>query len=142
MGAVVVYLNGRPVLRQGVIASDPARVQARGSFLQPGAVPTGGPAEQVLAVRYAPWRPPLSAASIDQRAQFLLRLNSPQNYWLNEAKEKDKANGFLVFLGISALLALLHLAFFRYNPTQRANLYFACSALTAAIERFSGQCTW
>ncbi|MFD1470604.1 ATP-binding protein [Hymenobacter caeli] len=136
-GAIEVYLNGRLVQRHGVINADPARVVARGRFPQPGQVPAGGPAEQVLAVRYAPWQPPL-LAGVDRAPQLIVVLCSPQAFWQGQAREKDNARVYLVLLGFSALLALLHYAFYRYNPAQRANRYFARFALAAALASLAG----
>ena len=132
VGAIEVYLNGRLVQRQGVLAADPARVQPMGHFLPPGAVLAGGPAEQVLAVRYAPWRP-LLPVGLDQRPQLRMGLVAPQQFWEGRARERDSGLVFLVLVGFSALLAFLHFAFFYYNPSQPANRYFARFALTVAL---------
>ena len=105
---------------------------ARGRFPQPGQVPAGEPAEQVLAVRYAPWQPPL-LAGIDRTPQLSVFLFSPQVFWQGQAKEKANSQVYLVLLGFMVLLALLHYSFYRYNPAQRANRYFARFALTAAL---------
>ncbi|WP_223648769.1 sensor histidine kinase [Hymenobacter psoromatis] len=137
VGAIEVYLNGRLVQRQGVLAADPARVQPLGQFLPPGAVPAGGPAEQVLAVRYAPWRP-LLPLGLSQRPQLRVTLFAPQQFWEGRARERDSAIVLLVLVGFSALLAFLHFAFFYYNPSQPANRYFARFALTIALGSLLG----
>ena len=132
IGAIEVYLNGQLVQHQGLLAADPARVQPSGRFLQPGALPAGGPAEQVLAVRYAPWRP-LLPRELDQAPQLRMSLFAPQQFWEGRAREQDSALVLLVLVGFSALLAFLHFAFFYYNPSQPANRYFARFALTIAV---------
>ncbi|UOQ98584.1 ATP-binding protein [Hymenobacter sp. 5317J-9] len=132
LGAIEVYLNGQLVQRQGIINADPARVVPRGRFPQPGQAPAGGPAEQVLAVRYAPWQPPFLMGA-DRGPQLTAFLFSPQVFWQGQARERDNARIFLVLLGFSVMLALLHYAFYRYNPAQRANRYFARFALAAAL---------
>lgn len=58
-----------------------------------------------------------SEAQVEQRAARWLR----------------SAIGNSVVIGIFGLLTLLHLAFFGYYPAQRANLYFAFSALALAF---------
>jgi two-component system NtrC family sensor kinase len=140
-GAVEVYLNGRLVQRQGIINADPTHVVPRGRFTQPGQVPAGGPLEQVLAVRYAPWQPPL-LLSIDRAPQLWIVLLSPQAFWQGQERERDNAQVYLVLLGFSGLLALVHFAFYRYNPAQRANRYFARFALVAALASFGAYCIY
>ncbi|OGX85671.1 ATP-binding protein [Hymenobacter glacialis] len=140
-GAVEVYLNGRLVQRQGVINADPAQVVPRGRFPQPGQVPAGGPAEQVLAVRYAPWQSSL-LVGIDRTPLLTSVLFNPQVFWEGQGKEKNNSQIYLVLLGFSALLALLHFAFYRYNPAQRANRYFARFALASALASFGAHCMY
>ena len=86
-------------------------------------------------MRYAPWQPPL-LVGVARAPQLTVFLVSPQAYWEGQAREKDNARVYLVLLGFSALLALLHYAFYRYNPAQRANRYFARFALAAALTSF------
>ena len=132
LGACEVYLNGRLVLRQGQLNADPTRVISRGRFPAPGEVPAGGPSVQVLAVRYAPWQPPM-LGGISHQAQLLLQLFTTQQFREDEVRQRAGATVFLVAMGVFALLSLLHVAFFRYNPAQRANLYFAFFALAATL---------
>lgn len=139
LGACEVYLNGHLVLRQGTLAADPARVRPRGVNMQPGEVPAGGPAEQVLAVRYAPWQPPL-LFGLGQRPQLQLRLFAPRQYGEFVARAQTSFSVFLVAMGCFGLLTLLHLAFYRYNPAQQANRYFARFALALALAFLSGYC--
>jgi two-component system NtrC family sensor kinase len=47
-----------------------------------------------------------------------------------------------VIAGIFGLLTLLHLAFFRYYPAQRANLYFAFFALALALDSLATIVQW
>ena len=131
--ACEVYLNGGLVQREGLVDADPARVRPQGRLTPPGAVLAGGPAgDQVLAVRYAPWQGPL-LGGLAQRPLLRLTLVAPQHFWANRGQDKDNALVFVVLMGFSALLAVLHFAFFHYNPSQRANLYFALFALTATL---------
>ena len=140
-GAVEVYLNGRLVQRLGVINADPVGVVPRGRFPQPGQVPAGEPAEQVLAVRYAPWQPPL-LVGIDRVSQLGVFLFNPQVFWQGQAREKDNSQVYLVLLGFSALLSFLHFAFYRYNPAQRANRYFARFALASVLASIGTYCMY
>jgi multisubunit Na+/H+ antiporter MnhB subunit len=58
---------------------------------------------------------------------------TPQQFWEGGAGVRDQARIYLVMLGFCALLTLLHLAFYYYNPAQRANRYFALYALTGVL---------
>ena len=138
-GAIEVYLNGRLVLRQGVIDADPARVRPVGQRPPPATVPAGGPAEQVLAVRYAPWQPLLPMA-IDHAPQLYLALFTRQQVSEASAEIRENALVLLVVLGFSALLAFMHFAFFYYNPSRPANRYFAIFALTGALASLLSYC--
>ncbi|ALW86697.1 hypothetical protein AUC43_17390 [Hymenobacter sedentarius] len=140
LGACEVYLNGRLLMRQGQLNANPSQVVPRGRFPKPGPLPTGGPAVQVLAVRYAPWQSPLLG---DIRAQphQVMWLFTAEQFWTDEARQRTNATAYLVPIGFFALLTLLHWAFFRYNPTRRANLYFAYFALALALAFVAGYCT-
>ena len=138
LGACEIYLNGRLILRQGTLAADPAHVQPRGVNVLPGEVPAAGPAGgQVLAVRYAPWQPPV-LFGIRQWRQLQVRLFTPQQYWSFVLQGRAVSSVFLVAMGIFGLLTLLHLAFYYYNPAQQANRYFALYALALAVAFLSG----
>ncbi|SFQ77758.1 ATP-binding protein [Hymenobacter arizonensis] len=132
-GACEVYLNGNLMQRHGLVDLDPAQVRPQKRLAQPDVVLASGSAsEQVLAVRYAPWQGPLLGGLV-QRPLLRMTLVAPQHFWARRGQDKDNALMFVVLMGFSALLAVLHFAFFHYNPSQRANLYFALFALTAAL---------
>ena len=124
LGATDIYLNGQQVTKPAdrtrtVYASVPAPVE----------VPANGPAEQVLAVRFTPWQP--SPLLLGTSRLPLLRL------WRGSVAEQRHADanqavsvGFDFLLAtVYLLLALLHYAYIHYNPSQRANQYFAQSML-------------
>ena len=138
-GALEVYLNGRLVQRQGVMAADPAKVVSGGIYPPPCPVPAVGPAVQVLAVRSAPWKPLLLPRS-DQLPHLVVGLFTPQQFWERREQQKAAPLVLLLLVGFSAPLAFLHFAFFYYNPTRRANRYFARFALTVALAALLGYC--
>jgi two-component system NtrC family sensor kinase len=131
MGACDVYLNGQLLLHQGQVSANPAQVLPQALLSPPAEIPANGPAEQVLAIRYAPWQSPLFGVS--SVPQLALRLYSPAQFWKAQVVEGSSAPFYLLLVGIAGLLTLLHLAFFRYNPAQRANLYFARFTLALAL---------
>ncbi|SFQ78897.1 ATP-binding protein [Hymenobacter arizonensis] len=139
-GAWEIYLNGRLVQRAGLVRVIPAQVPDPHK-LPAVVVPAGGPAEQVLAIRFAPSQSPLRRLGTEpQLLEVFLR---------SEAQVQQRADGevrtailYGAVTGIFGLLTLLHLAFFRYYPAQRANLYFAFFALGLALNCLVGLILW
>jgi len=137
LGAAEFYLNGRLLMRHGQLNADPARVRPRGRYPRPGIVPANGPAEQVLAVRLAPWQPALPN-SFGQESLLAVNLHNPLTFLEGYDKEKSSGLILLVLLGFSGLLAVLHYAFYHYNPARPANRYFARFALVTALAAGGG----
>ena len=128
-----LYLNGQLVQRQGVLAANPAQVRPTGSPIAPVEIPANGPADLVLAVRLAPWQPPL-VQDMPRDKLLMLSLVSGTHFWARDADQKVSTG--IIFNttgGVVGLLMLLHLAFFYYNPARRANLYFALYTGTLAL---------
>jgi len=136
LGAWQLYLNGRLVQHKGTLHPDPTRVHLLGHWDGPESVevPLTEPGEQVLALRFAPWRPPLMWG-IGGNPLLSLRLLAGWQVRAQVAERGPARTVHCVVAGVFGLLTLLHLAFFRYNPARRANLYFAgyagCLALGA-----------
>ena len=128
-----VYLNGKLLQRYGTVSSQPDAVRPYGDNPEPVAVRFDQPGEQVLAVRFAVW-PPITYFS-DNFYQFLLRIRLDGiDQTIRETRRQQAAQmPSLVVSVVFLLLSLLHLAFFRYNPGQRANAYFALYTLTGTI---------
>lgn len=128
-----VYLNGRLLRRYGTVSNQPDAVRPYGDNPEPIAVRFERPGEQVLAVRFAVW-PPISHFS-DNFYQFMLRirLNGVAQAIRETRKQQAAQMPSLVVSVVFLLLTLLHLAFFRYNPGQRANAYFALYTLTGTV---------
>ena len=91
---------------------------------EPVEVPSAGPTTLVLAVRFAPWRPVLMRA-FRQGSLLSVRLCGGAQLRQAEREQAEARPIFLVTGCVAALLMLLHVAFFYYNPARRANLYFA-----------------
>ena len=119
-----LYLNGRLMQRQGVLAADPTRVRPSGVNPEPVDVPGTGLAEQVLAVRLAPGNPPPLLLG-NETPLFSMRLLGGAQLRKMETERTDARTIFIAVGGVAGMLLLLHLAFFYYNPARRANLYFA-----------------
>jgi signal transduction histidine kinase len=125
---------------RGYRAGHPAQVPDSYK-LPPVVVPAGGPAEQVLAIRFAPWQSPLLRLGSEQQLlEVFLRSEALVREQADEGVRSVLNNS--VMAGIFGLLTLLHLAFFRYYPAQRANLYFAFFAGALALNGLVGPILW
>ncbi|QHV99334.1 hybrid sensor histidine kinase/response regulator transcription factor [Spirosoma endbachense] len=130
-GASEIYLNGQLLHRWGVVSADPKKVIAFDPLWKPIPLPLRKTGEQVLAVRFA-HQPGIHYTTVFEHQ------NPP--IWI-QVKKQALADTFYqqwlvvterlhVFL-ISAcgLLAILHLAFYRFDPSRKANLYFGMWAV-------------
>ena len=130
-GATEVYLNGRLLHRYGRVSADPAQVQPGPFTAPPLEVHFAGPREQVLAVRFAPWGP---LAWFKDNISFLrVRITGLPGLLRRNAERAVAPTDYFAAGAVFLLLSLLHLFFRRYNPAQRANLYFAYYAGSAAL---------
>jgi signal transduction histidine kinase len=139
-GAWEIYLNGRLVQRAGIVQAIPAQVPDPHK-LPPVIVPAGGPAEQVLAIRFAPSQSPLLRLGSEQQLLEVFLRSEEQVQKQTDAQVRGAISDGVI-IGVFALLTLLHLAFFRYYPAQRANLYFAFFALGMALNRLLSLMEW
>ncbi len=128
-----VYLNGRLLGRYGTVSDQPGAVRPYGDNPEPIAVRFDQSGEQVLAVRFAVW-PPITHFS-DNFYYFLfrVRLSGIAEAIRTARNQQATQMPYLVVAVVFLLLSLLHLAFFRYNPGQQANAYFAAYTLTGTI---------
>ena len=130
-GASEVYLNGYLLHRYGRVSADPEQVQPGPFTAAPLEVHFAGPREQVLAVRFASWRP---LGWFKGNINFLRVRVTGLPGLLRRNTERAVAPTYYFAIGaVFVLLSLLHLFFRRYNPAQRANLYFAYYAGAAAL---------
>ena len=130
-GASEVYLNGRLLYRYGRVSADPAQVRPGPFTAAPLEVHFAGPREQVLAVRFAPWGP---LAWFKDNINFLrVRITGLPGLLRRNAERAVAPTDYFATGAVFVLLSLLHLFFRRYNPAQRANLYFAYYAGAAAL---------
>ena len=128
-GTADLYLNGR------LLTDSAHRARTRGYLLAPGLqeVPANGPAEQVLAVRLVPRRLSPLMPEADRILPLQLRLVTAAQQQQREVVVAERNAIYWVMGAVFLLLALLHYVFYLYNPTQRANRYFARYALTFSL---------
>jgi serine phosphatase RsbU (regulator of sigma subunit) len=129
-GASEVYLDGRLVVRNGIVSSDAARERPfyandfSGMALEPGCA-------HVLAVRYSNVR----ENNFDNGMRgFGLNLRSVQSA-ANAYHRWDIAKTVVpsFFVGAFASLALLHMLLFAFHRGSREHLYFAIFATALAV---------
>ncbi|WP_240935642.1 hypothetical protein [Hymenobacter sp. HDW8] len=139
-GAWEIYLNGRLLQRHGRVQANPTYVPDSDK-LPPVVVPRGGPAEQVLAIRFAPWHSPLLRLAGGKQLLNVYLRSEAQVQQRVDARVKVVLRESMMG-GIFGLLTLLHLVFFRYYPAQRANLYFAFFTGTFALGFLAAFSQW
>lgn len=131
VGASEIYLNGQLLHRWGVVSADPKKVIAFDPLWKPISFPLRKTGEQVLAVRFA-FQPGIHYTTVFE--------NQNPAFWI-QVKKQASADAFyqqcLVYverfwvfmIGVCCMLAILHLAFYRFDPTRKANLYFGLWAV-------------
>ncbi|MCC3154560.1 sensor histidine kinase [Hymenobacter sp. BT770] len=135
-----VYLNGRLLRRYGTVSANPALVQPYWPDGEPIELPASSAgAEQVLAVRFAQWAPFRAFNSFFVPMLVEAHLTGlPQLVQNFEQEATFKTSDMLLF-GAFLLLSMLHFAYYYYNSTQNANIYFALyTLLTACSFCFTG----
>ncbi len=126
-----IYLDGQLVERFGVLSADPAKAVPIGTnqvyrevYLTPGT-------EHVFAVRFAMYQ---GASLIRNRGSlFWLTLDNFADYQAIKQLELPRNEVYIIVVSFFFLLSLLHLAFYRYDPQRRANLYFAVYNIISTI---------
>ncbi|GAB3290005.1 ATP-binding protein [Hymenobacter tenuis] len=131
--ATEVYFNGKLVRRYGVLHPDPSEVLPYWPDGEPIELSLSNQPEQVLAIRYAKWPGFTTFSDFFVPLFFKAHLDGlRQVVMYNEREATFKTSDMLLF-GIFLLLSMLHLAFFLYNPAQRANLYFTLYTLAVSV---------
>jgi two-component system, NtrC family, sensor kinase len=126
-----IYLDGKLLKRCGTLSATPSGVVAK-NLISPLEIRFIPGREHVIAVRFAP----LPAAFIYQNTATLMEptlMGLPQS----SAREDNFERSVFLYgslFTLFALLSLLHISFYRYNPEQRANLFFALYTGLSAIE--------
>jgi signal transduction histidine kinase len=132
-GASEIYLNGKLLHRFGVVSTNPNAIKAF-SPDRPFSLPNSRNTEQVLAVRYT-LQPRIKYSTHygKENKGLFIRVNTLENgnYQYPDLIYQAKANMFRV--GVFAILAILYLAFYLFNRTQKVNLLFSVYAFIQAI---------
>ncbi len=132
-GASEIYLNGKLLHRFGVVSTNPNMIKAF-SPDRPFSLPNSRNTEQVLAVRYT-LQPHIKYSTHfgQENKGLFIRINTLENgnYQYPIRIYDAKRNMFRV--GVFAILAILYLAFYLFNRTQKVNLLFSVYACIQAI---------
>lgn len=120
-----VYVNGKLIYKFGVVSEDPNKIQAYIPSL-PVILPTDGKTDYVIALRYVAL--PEFNYYFDGNVQIPLleiKLYSANNAFVqvrNDNRHIPVTNSFRI--GAVVMLAFLYMAFFLYNPSRTAYLFF------------------
>ncbi|TGD82603.1 sensor histidine kinase [Hymenobacter wooponensis] len=128
-----VYFNGQLLQRYGSLSAQPANVQPFWPNGEPIELTLNEQPEQVLAVRYALWPGFQQFSDFFVPMFFQAHLDGLSQVVEQDQREATYKTSDMLLFGLFLLLSMLHLAFFLYNPAQRANLYFTLYTLAVAI---------
>ncbi len=130
-GGSEIYLNGKPVYQFGVVSADPHKIIAYNPTGKPLPFLLSKDSTYVVAIRYA-LQPAIlyTTNTLIQNPALKLRLNNLERSINFYTQENIRGMGSIMFrIGAFLILFILHLAFYLYFPSQRANLYFTLFAL-------------
>ncbi|GAB2472718.1 hypothetical protein GCM10011375_27410 [Hymenobacter qilianensis] len=131
-----VYLNGQLLRQYGVVSSIPVLVQAYWPNREPIELPLSDESEQVLAVRVAHWGAFSAFNDFFVPTFFQGHLGGLQQIEEEFKQEAKYKVADMLLFGALLLLSTLHVAFYVYNPNQRANFYFALYTMAEASAFF------
>lgn len=132
-GASEIYVNGRLIYQFGVVSANPEKIIAYmpgNVFGKPFLFPSTKDSIYNIAVRYAlqpglpyttntNWSNPVFKSKLNYLHQAINLYKDEYRRW----------TGPIIFrIGCFFILFILHLAFYLYFPSQRANLYFSLFA--------------
>jgi len=129
-GASQIYLDGKLIHSFGTLSADPERVKAYDPRWQPVSLPISMGSQHVLAVRYA-LQPHVRYTTMYTTYNHALwiqvkDLKTGIDFYQEHRARFIRYQFFLI--GVWFLFCVLHFAFFLFDPSQKANFYFALYA--------------
>ena len=133
VAASVLYSNGQLILRLGTVSPNADEVDAVYTTFHSSGLPGVGKSNYVLAVRIA-FQPHLPYTRFGGSPNSLYRVYVVSDSLLDPFSPPVLGSAkYLTYTFVKAglffILALLHLCFFIFYPSQKANLFFAISSL-------------
>ncbi len=142
-GASEVYLNGKLVKKLGIVSLNSKEVKAYNPVNLPILLHLDTTSTQVLAIRYAQ-QPNVHYSTVFFDKNYALKIQINTLSTAIETQQKI-SNNFQINLsfrvGVFMIMALLHLSFFFFHPTNKANLFFSLYAIAAACS-YGEQIRW
>ena len=131
VGASEIYVNGDLIKLFGVVSHDPAKVESFNPALVPIPFRVDNRTSIVFAVRFALQQDAkYTTIRIGKNPAFQLKVNNWEIVTQQYVRESTRLMSSSVFrIGLFVILVVLHLAFFAFYPSQKANLYFSLFAL-------------
>ncbi len=137
-GASEIYLDGKLIHRFGMLSADPEKIKAYDPLWKPVSLPMSKIDRHVLAVRFA-LQPHIRYTTMYTTYNHALWIQvkdveSGVDFYQEHASRFIRYQVFAI--GVWFLFCVLHFAFFLFDPSQKANLYFALYAFfyATAIE--------
>ena len=139
-----VYLNGRQILKYGVVSSDPSRVIGYLPPREPVFIDVIPNTDNVIAVRlaYEPGVPYLSNL-FETLPAFKMSINSYSLAMANYRVYQDQLTWFILWYTISGsallIISFIHLVFFLFDRSQKLNLYYFLFCLFLSFDAFPNE---
>jgi two-component system NtrC family sensor kinase len=134
-GASEIYLNGSLIYSFGVFDTDAAKVKAYDPLAQPVVFPVKKDGQQILAIRYI-LQPGVRYTAIFASHNYAFKAIT------NTIEATNQQITFffqdLFIAGIFFILTVLHLSFFLFYRSQKANLYFCLYTLFTMVYFIKG----
>jgi len=140
-GASEMYLDGKLFQKFGVVSANGNEVIAYSPKKKPFAFPIKNTSEQVLAIRYV-LQPHIYYGTHYGTANLGIRMfintvgSAVDNYEGSIISDKQQ-NAFRA--GVFLMLGILHLAFYLFYKTQKANLYFSVYSICFSVNWYISQ---
>jgi signal transduction histidine kinase len=130
-GASEIYVNGKLLYRFGIVDNEPEKVEAYNPWGKPIPFIVDKDTQFVICVRYA----------LQQNAKYStiyslgnsalqIKINISETALNQYVHESTRVMSSSIFrLGVFSMFVILHLAFYLFYPSQKANLHFCLFAM-------------
>lgn len=129
-----IYLDGKLIRRYGRISENPSELIPIGVNQSPEEIQLTSGEAHVFAVRFVPWSGAVWLK--DDGYMFLLTMTDFPTLQKMDREIQAGNETYVVLVSVFLLLSILHLSFYRYDPSQRANLFFAFYTIVSTLAFF------
>ena len=142
-GASEIYLNGKLVKKNGTLSKEAKLIKAFNPANLPIPITLDSSTNQILAIRFA-FEPDVHYSTVFFDKNYALKIQINKLQTAIENHQKISQNFFVnssIRVGIFIFMAILHLAFYLFYPSKKANLFLSLYAM-ASILSYYEQIRW